>query len=151
MESRDISDVHERVGSHASDLVLARRFAEWMARGDAYWTAALEERGGDRTRARRLVTPWERENPPPRVTVSDVADHVEHIRKVAGIDHVGSGADFDGIPVTILSSPKGGARSKANGPDVSLDWTISPPALRSDPAAAASAVRGSGSTARAIP
>lgn len=33
---------------------------------------------------------------PPIVTVEHVADHVEHIRKVAGIDHVGIGADFDG-------------------------------------------------------
>ena len=32
----------------------------------------------------------------PRATVKDVADHVEHIRKVAGIDHVGIGADFYG-------------------------------------------------------
>jgi len=35
---------------------------------------------------------------PPIVTVEHVADHVEHIREVAGIDHVGIGADFDGAP-----------------------------------------------------
>ena len=35
---------------------------------------------------------------PPIVTVEHVADHVEHIREVAGIDHVGIGADFDGDP-----------------------------------------------------
>ncbi len=34
--------------------------------------------------------------PSPRATMRDVADHVEHIRKVAGIDHVGIGADFYG-------------------------------------------------------
>lgn len=34
--------------------------------------------------------------PSPRATVKDLADHVEHIRKVAGIDHVGIGADFYG-------------------------------------------------------
>jgi membrane dipeptidase len=33
---------------------------------------------------------------PPIVTVEDVADHIEHIREIAGIDHVGIGADFDG-------------------------------------------------------
>ena len=37
---------------------------------------------------------WEKENPPPRGTISDVADHIDHIRKVAGIDHIGIGADF---------------------------------------------------------
>jgi membrane dipeptidase len=37
-----------------------------------------------------------RANPRPRCTVRDVADHVEHIRTVAGVDHVGLGGDFDG-------------------------------------------------------
>jgi membrane dipeptidase len=32
----------------------------------------------------------------PKATVAQVADHVEHVRKVAGVDHVGLGADFDG-------------------------------------------------------
>ena len=34
---------------------------------------------------------------PPRATLSQVADHIDHIRKVAGIDHIGLGGDFDGI------------------------------------------------------
>jgi membrane dipeptidase len=33
----------------------------------------------------------------PRATLSQVADHIDHIRKVAGIDHIGLGGDFDGI------------------------------------------------------
>ncbi|TLZ36808.1 MAG: membrane dipeptidase, partial [Gammaproteobacteria bacterium] len=37
-------------------------------------------------------------NPKPQATIGDVADHIEHIRKVAGVDHVGIGSDFDGIP-----------------------------------------------------
>jgi membrane dipeptidase len=32
----------------------------------------------------------------PKVTIADVADHIEYIRKVAGVDHVGIGSDFDG-------------------------------------------------------
>ena len=36
----------------------------------------------------------------PRATLSDVADHIEHVRDVAGIDHVGLGSDFDGISST---------------------------------------------------
>ena len=36
-------------------------------------------------------------NPAPRATVADTADHIDHIRKVAGIDHIGLGGDFDGI------------------------------------------------------
>jgi membrane dipeptidase len=39
---------------------------------------------------------------PPRATLGDVADHIEHIRDVAGIDHVGIGSDFDGIEDTPI-------------------------------------------------
>ena len=38
----------------------------------------------------------------PRATLSQVADHIDHIRKVAGVDHVGIGGDFDGIEDVIL-------------------------------------------------
>lgn len=41
---------------------------------------------------------WQREHPLPRGTVHDVVDHIEHIIQVAGVDHVGLGSDFDGVP-----------------------------------------------------
>ena len=41
------------------------------------------------------------ENPAPRATLSQVADHIDHIRKVAGIDHIGLGGDFDGITQVV--------------------------------------------------
>jgi membrane dipeptidase len=41
---------------------------------------------------------WEAANPRPRTDVRTIADHVEHVAKVAGYDHVGIGADMDGIP-----------------------------------------------------
>ena len=40
---------------------------------------------------------WDQEHPSPRATLSQVADHIDHIREVAGIDHIGIGSDFDGI------------------------------------------------------
>jgi membrane dipeptidase len=40
---------------------------------------------------------YRRDNPIPKGTIHDVVDHIEHIIKVAGIDHVGLGSDFDGI------------------------------------------------------
>ncbi|WP_250002528.1 dipeptidase [Actinoplanes sp. M2I2] len=50
----------------------------------------------------RLVEPeyasWLAANPRPPVTVAHVADHVEHAREVAGVDHVGLGGDYDGTP-----------------------------------------------------
>jgi membrane dipeptidase len=40
------------------------------------------------------IADWEKANPAPRGTISDVADHIDHIRKVAGVDYIGIGADF---------------------------------------------------------
>ena len=41
-----------------------------------------------------------KENPIPRGSVHNVVDHIEHIIKIAGIDHVGLGSDYDGITTT---------------------------------------------------
>jgi membrane dipeptidase len=43
---------------------------------------------------------WEAAHPRPVVTVAQVADHIDHVAKVAGYDHVGIGGDLDGIPYT---------------------------------------------------
>ena len=45
---------------------------------------------------------WSAQHPKPPATVSDVADHIDHVRKIAGVDHVGIGSDFDGITETIV-------------------------------------------------
>jgi len=39
---------------------------------------------------------WVVAHPPPQATLAQVADHVEHVRDVAGVEHVGLGGDFDG-------------------------------------------------------
>ena len=49
-----------------------------------------------------LKPEWELTHPVPRATLAQVADHVEHVRKVTGVEHVGLGGDFDGTPdVTV--------------------------------------------------
>jgi membrane dipeptidase len=55
---------------------------------------------GQPERAKAALAAWEREHPKPQATLAQVADHIEHIRQVAGIEHVGIGSDFDGIPDT---------------------------------------------------
>jgi membrane dipeptidase len=52
---------------------------------------------GDSARVREAFEGWLEKNPPPKATLSQVADHVDHIVEVAGIDHVGLGSDYDGI------------------------------------------------------
>jgi len=47
------------------------------------------------------VDKWTAANPAPAATIAEVADHIDHIRKVAGIDHIGIGSDFDGITQTV--------------------------------------------------
>jgi membrane dipeptidase len=44
---------------------------------------------------------WAKANPGPRATLSQVADHIDHIRKVAGVEHIGVGGDFDGMDTVI--------------------------------------------------
>jgi len=44
------------------------------------------------------MTAWDAANARPLASAKDVADHIDHIRKVAGIDHIGIGSDFDGVP-----------------------------------------------------
>jgi membrane dipeptidase len=44
---------------------------------------------------------WRKAHPAPRATLSQVADHIDHIRKVAGIEHIGLGSDFDGISTVV--------------------------------------------------
>lgn len=55
---------------------------------------------GQPERAKAALDAWEKAHPAPQASLTDVADHIEHIRQIAGVDHVGLGSDFDGIPVT---------------------------------------------------
>jgi membrane dipeptidase len=52
---------------------------------------------GQPERATEALAAWDKAHPKPVVTVRDVADHLDYIVKVAGIDHVGIGSDFDGV------------------------------------------------------
>jgi membrane dipeptidase len=70
----------------------------------ADWFSGLKEfvaaRGLDPrsfTDIRSVEPEWKAAHPVPRATLSQVADHIEHVRSVAGVEHVGIGGDFDGI------------------------------------------------------
>ena len=61
--------------------------------------AELDRRGLDRRdmAAWDAVGPeWEAAHPVPEATLTQVADHIDHVRAVAGIDHIGIGGDYDG-------------------------------------------------------
>jgi membrane dipeptidase len=106
---RNVPDeVLEWVGAHGG-IVMATfvpafvnpAHGEWKARETAVRADAAQGRGSDDALVAEAVKMWQRENPPPRAKLAHVADHVEHIRRVAGVDHVGIGGDFDGISQVV--------------------------------------------------
>jgi membrane dipeptidase len=56
----------------------------------------------DAAQRERITREFWAANPAPRATIRDVADHIEHVRRIAGIDHVGIGGDFDGIDDVVV-------------------------------------------------
>ena len=80
--------------------------AEGAAANAAEWEVARRlraEHPDDPEAVREAMERYDEEQPVPASSVADVADHVDHIRRAAGIDHVGVGSDFDGSP----GMPKG--------------------------------------------
>jgi membrane dipeptidase len=57
--------------------------------------------GNDTAAITRDIKGWRAAHPEPRATLSQVADQIEYVRKVAGVDHVGIGSDFDGITEVV--------------------------------------------------
>jgi membrane dipeptidase len=56
--------------------------------------------GNPKAEAQALES-WINANPRPRATLAQVADHIDHVRKIAGIDHIGIGGDFGGISSVV--------------------------------------------------
>jgi membrane dipeptidase len=73
-----------------------------------YCTYPISRREGEKKRLETLwpavpgevtggLAAWDAANPEPKATVADLADHIDRIRQVAGIDHIGIGGDYDGM------------------------------------------------------
>jgi membrane dipeptidase len=60
-------------------------------------TALRQQFEGDPKRLEEELQKLNAVNPIPNTTLSMIVDHIEHIAKVAGVDHVGLGSDFDGV------------------------------------------------------
>jgi membrane dipeptidase len=54
---------------------------------------------GNPDAAAKALEAWLAANPEPKSPLTDVADHIDHIRKVAGVEHIGIGGDYDGMPI----------------------------------------------------
>ncbi|GGC31750.1 dipeptidase [Novosphingobium marinum] len=73
---------------------------DWSARKDAEEARLKALNTGNAAAAKAALEAWEAANPVPRATLAQLADHIDHIVEVAGIGHVGLGADFDGMSST---------------------------------------------------
>ncbi|MFB7516470.1 dipeptidase [Streptomyces sp. NPDC056144] len=69
---------------------------EWTARADDNLRAHGFDHLDTTAEAMKLHRAFEAENPRPIATVATVADHLDHMREVAGVDHIGIGGDYDG-------------------------------------------------------
>jgi membrane dipeptidase len=76
---------------------LSPKVAAWNNLQTAETNRLQQQFPNDEAVRKQGVDAWTKANPAPRATVADAADHIDHIRKVAGIDHIGLGGDFDGI------------------------------------------------------
>ncbi|MBJ7527375.1 MAG: dipeptidase, partial [Sphingomonadaceae bacterium] len=73
----------------------ARR--QWEYERSAVAGRAKTEFSGNPVGEKAAVDAWIAANPQPKATLAQVADHIDHIRKVAGVDHIGIGGDFGGV------------------------------------------------------
>ena len=72
----------------------------WSARQAAEKARIDALNPGNPDGAKAAMALWDAANPAPRSTLAQVADHIDHVVKRAGIDHAGIGADFDGMATT---------------------------------------------------
>ena len=94
-------------------VVMVNFYTGYLSEPFRQWSAT---RAGEEARVKALFTgqpdkrdaamkEWDAAHPSPKADIGIIADHIDHIAKVAGHDHVGLGGDLDGIPYDL--SPPG--------------------------------------------
>jgi membrane dipeptidase len=103
---RNVPDDVLKLTTQNGGVVMVNFYGGYISEADRKWDA---EESAEEARLKSLfvgrpeerdaaLKAWKAANPAPPVTVGQIADHIEHIAKVAGYDHVGIGGDLDGIP-----------------------------------------------------
>ncbi|MEU7407964.1 dipeptidase [Streptomyces sp. NPDC042638] len=100
-------DVLERLPANGG-VAMVTFVPKFVLQAAAEWTAAADENMrahglhhlDTSPEAMRIHRAFEERAPRPVATVSTVADHLDHMREVAGIDHLGIGGDYDGTAFT---------------------------------------------------
>lgn len=107
---RDVSDKVLKLLAQNGGVIMVNYAPSYVSEERRQWEAARNAEKarynsppygglyiGQPDRAKVAMEEWEKAHPRPPVTLAMVADHIDHVVKVAGIDHVGIGSDFDGV------------------------------------------------------
>lgn len=107
---RDVSDAVLKLVAANGGIVMVNYAPNYVSDAVRRWSAefAAEKARinappfgglyiGQPERADAALKQWLADNPKPKATLAEVADHIEHVARIAGIDHVGIGSDFDGL------------------------------------------------------
>ena len=107
---RNVPDEVLRLLPANGGVVMVNFYPVFLSEQVRQWNAA---RAGEEARLKSLypfsaarvteeMKAWQSANPRPPVPIAAVADHIDHIARVAGHDHVGIGGDLDGVPFTAI-------------------------------------------------
>ena len=110
---RDVADDVLKLVAANDGVVMVNFYTPYVSQARANWEADRDAEKarynsppygglyiGQPERANAALEAWTVAHPKPAVTLAEVANHIEHVRNVAGVDHVGLGSDFDGIEET---------------------------------------------------
>jgi membrane dipeptidase len=105
-DSRNVPDAVLRRTPQNGGIVMVTAVPNFTSDAQFRWLAerAAEDARqkylwqGEPAKSEAALKAWEQSHPQPEATVGQIADQIDHIRQVAGIDHIGIGADYDGMP-----------------------------------------------------
>lgn len=71
-----------------------RQYADWFDFYESVYDSIKKQNGET---AKEKIEEWKKQNPAPIVKLSEVADHIDYLKNLIGVDHIGIGSDFDGF------------------------------------------------------
>lgn len=75
--------------------------SKWLDAGDEVYSRLTKQYPNEREKRDSVMLQWETDHPEPKLTVADMADHFDYVRRLIGVEHIGLAGDFDGISFTI--------------------------------------------------
>ncbi|MBO1256411.1 dipeptidase [Alteromonas sp. 5E99-2] len=73
----------------------------WRIKYNFAEKAVIDANGADSEQAKNFEESYKKQNPYPFSTLNDVLDHIDHVAKLVGVEHIGIGSDFDGVGDTL--------------------------------------------------